>query len=332
MLGKKVAIDLGASRVRVMVKGEGTVADEPSLVAVADNGWETLGVGGDAPLRSAARGGHLVSPVDAGRVTDVAAVEALLSQLFIRAVGRQRVFKPDVMVAVPSGLSSEDRHLVLDILCRAGSRTSYLLDVPIAAAIGAGIEVAGRDGTLIVDVGGGTCDIAVLAREGCISGAMVVRGGRFLDAALAARVKVVHGVRILPSAAEQLKRELASAIPLHEERRLVVPCVDDNSTAGTVEISSDLVAGAIQPWLDGLAAAVAAVLEDTPARLLDHLRVNVGLLTGAGAWLRGLDRHLQSSCGIPFRLAAEPEGCTMRGCASALDNLDLLKRNFLYIH
>ncbi|MFN2451458.1 MAG: rod shape-determining protein [Candidatus Dormibacteria bacterium] len=327
MLGKKLGIDLGTNTVRVIARGESAVIVEPTVVALADNGWECLGFGARAGEVAEERSGvRLVRPV-AGAVLERAATEALLAQVVARAVGRQRIFKPDAVATVSPAMSGAHRRALLDALCRAGIRTAYLVDTPLAAAIGAGLRVDTPEGVLVIDVGAGTVEVAVLAREARLAGSTSARAGAALTGALGDAVSRAVGAKLAPGAAEQVKLELAALPVGQEERRLTVETVEGRPVAA----SSQMIDAEVDAWAHAAAMQVAAVLEDTPTPVLDLLHRSGGVLTGAGARLPGLERYLSDAAGLPIRLAADPDTATLRGCSVALDNLDMLKRNLLYI-
>jgi len=329
MLGKKVAIDLGSGVVRLFVKGEGIVYSEPALIALSRSD-EPLGIGVAALEAAALPGGRAIAPVRGGVVVVPAAIDMYLGQLLSRVAGRQRIFRPDAMVSVAAAMSGDGRRIILDGLARSGTRTAYLIDVPLAAAIGAGCNIASRESSLIVDAGEGTTEVAVLALEGTVAGVTLSKGGHDMDEAIIDAVRATHGAEVAPAVADVLKRELGSAVPLHEERVFRVAATR-HGTQEWINVSSNEVCAAVQPVVETIVDAVRRVLEDTPASLLASLRERTGMLTGGGSRLRGLDRHLAALTGMRFAVASDPEGATLRGCSSALDNLDLLKRNFLYV-
>jgi rod shape-determining protein MreB len=234
------------------------------------------------------------------------------------------------MVSVASALSGDDRRGILDALSKSGTRTAYMIDVPLAAAIGAGLDVASREGSLVVDAGAGCTHVAVIALEGTVAGAMLPLGGATMDRAIAERVAAAHGVALEPGVARMLKEQLGSALPPHEERVLRV-AARRGGAEEWVTVSSYDVSAAVRPMVDAIADAVRRTLEDTPRSLLNNVVMRGAALTGGGAKLQDLGRCLGAVAGMSFRLTDDAEGATLRGCASALDNLDLLKRNFLYI-
>src|SRR5205807_998514 len=331
MLGKKLAIDLGSSTLRVHVRGEGISLAEPSLVA-ADADGRCLSFGIEA-LHRAQRGDVALSrPIVDGQVADAAALDALFALIVNRVAGRQRIFKPDVMVVVASSMNGPDRRAVMEVATHAGARTTYLIDAPLAAAIGAGLPVSGPDGHLVVHLGGSTSDIAVISREGAIASQCLVHGGGHLTARLQEHVERRSGVLLDESTAEEAKREVGSAVAPHEERVITLSGLDRRRTGpGEVTVSSTEVCTLAREHLRVVATAVDAVLADTPAALLADVRERGGMLTGGATRLRGTDRLLAAVTGLPMQTAGDPENCAARGGAAAIENLDVLRRNFLYI-
>jgi len=317
LLGKKLAIDAGTSLVRLHVKGEQQVIVEPSLVAVD-------GATPDATT--------MVAPVHDGALGDLAAVEALLQHIVTRGIGRQRIFKPDLMLSVMSAMSGRDRRALMEIAVRTGARTTYLIDAPLAAATGAGMPVTTGHGHMVIDAGAGKTDVAVVAAESIIVGRCLRRGGRHLDAAVARCLAEAHGLIVDAAGAEDVKIEIGAAVPLPEERRLLVRGSDrDSGEPAEASVSSTEVGEVLRAQLDDLAATLREVLAETPASLLDDVRQGGAVLTGGAARLRGLDRFVSAAIGAPVRVAAEPDTCVVRGVAMALDTLDVTRRNFLYI-
>ena len=314
MLGKKLAIDAGTSAVRLHVKGEPQVVVEPSLVPVDGEG------------------GAMVAPLHDGALGDLAAVEALLQRVVTRGIGRQRIFKPDLMLGVMSVMSGRDRRALMEIAVRTGARTTYLLDAPLAAATGAGIPLSTAHGHMVLDVGAGKTDVAVVASESIIVGRCLRRGGRHLDAAVARHIAEAHGVMVDAATAEDVKVEIGAAVALPEERRLLVRGTDRESGEPVeVSVSSTEIGEVVRAQLDDLGATLREVLAETPASLLEDVRSSGAVLTGGAARLRGLDRYVSAAIGAPARVAAEAESCVVRGVAMALDTLDVTRRNFLYI-
>ncbi len=321
MLGKKLGVDLGTGTIRVITRGEGTVVAEPAVVAIQE-GEPTLSLLGTAAIEAAAgdRTLELRRPLRGGNIADRSALTALVQHAVNRAAGRQRIFKPDLVIAVRAGMSGDDRRSVLDAAARAGSRTVYLIDAAIAAAMGAGVAVSAPRASLVIDIGAGKTDVAVLALEGTVTSRSLSAGSDALYEVLHAHVESVHGVSLTSDQLRGANRLLVAAP--HEERTAEI---------GGVLLSSHELAPLVTEHLRVLDTALLEVLEETPAALRGDVKRAGLLLTGGGARLEGLERHLGVVSGCSARVASEPEGCTVRGTALAVDNLDVLRRNFMYI-
>jgi len=331
VLGKKIGIDLGTATSRLHLRGEGTIITEPSAVAIDVATGRVLSIGTAAHHAAEHDGVVLRHPLRDGELVDRVAAEAMLTGLVHRASGRQRIFRPDVMISVPSTLPGPERRFILDVAARSGARTAYLIDAPLAAALGAGLPVSAGTGRLIVDVGAGTVEMAVIAAEGVVAGRVSSRGSARLTAEIAGYVGGLHDADIAMADAEELKREIGSATRLAEERTLRVPARREGERVELVVGSVDVHA-ALLPWLRDLTTQVSEVLEECPARLARDVRERTGLnLTGGGAALRGLERHLAAALRLPVSVAGDPSGCVARGAGAALENLDVLRRTFLYV-
>ena len=331
MLGKKVGIDLGTSTVRLVVKGEGIIAGEPSVVALGTGGdWSS--VIGAAALDAAAASTRqrLYRPLMGGSVVDPVAARTLINHIVTRAVGRQRIFKPDVVIAVMAALPGDQRRALLEAALLAGARTAYLLDATIASAMGCGMRLSGPNGHMIVDIGAGKTDIAVLALEGTIAGrSLAGHGGQRLHASVADHLRDAHGVAVSADVVEDIIASLARVGP-HEERRLEVTGSRDG-VERAVSVTSTELAPCLDAHVRGIVAGVDEVMAGTPPVLLEDVRREGIVLCGGGARLEGLDRALAAASGLDVRVDGEPQLCAVRGTGYALDNLDVLKRSFMYI-
>ena len=331
MLGKKVGIDLGTSTVRLVIKGEGVIAGEPTVVALGTGGEWSSAVG-VAALDAVAEspGQRLYRPLLGGAIVDPVAARTLINHIVTRAVGRQRIFKPDVVVAVMSSLAGDQRRGLLEAAVLAGARTAYLLDAPFAAAMGCGMQLHGANGHLVIDIGAGKTDVAVLALEGTIAGrSLSGHGGQRLHACIADHLRRTHEVDLDAPDVEEVIASLVR-VGVHEERRLEM-----TGRAGSHDRSVTLTSTEFQPCLDAHVRPIVTALEDviaeTPETLLDDIREEGIVLCGGGARLEGLDRALAASSGFEVRVDGEPQLCAVRGTGYALDRFDVLKRNFMYI-
>ncbi len=321
MLGKKLGVDLGTSTVRVVTRGEASLIAEPAVVAIRD-GDAGLTLLGTSALEAAVedRTIELRRPIRGGDVRDQRALSVLMQLAVNRAVGRQRIFKPDLVVAVRAGMSGDDRRAVLEAAARAGARTVYLIDAAIAAAMGAGLTVTSAHAHLVIDIGAGKTDVAVLALEGTVAARSLVNGSEDLFDRLAAHVETMHGVDLDRAELRAAAHLLVAAS--HEERTAEI---------GGVLLSSHELSPLVTEYLRPLDAALLEVLDDTPAALHRDVRGTGIVLTGGGARLEGIERHVAHLTGMSARVAGEPEQCTVRGTGLAVDNLDVLRRNFMYI-
>ena len=333
MFSKKIGIDLGTASTRVYVRGEGMVLDEPSLAAVEIDGARVLAIGRHAAELADRSPGQvrLMSPMRDGAIADRSVVDQVLRQLVALAQGRQRLFRPEVMMCVPASATSEHRHLMTEAAIAAGARQAWLIEAPLAAAMGLDLPVAAAAGSAVCDAGAGGVQVAVISQSGVVAAQSVEAGGDRLDDAIAAWVRERHGVRLERRAAEALKLALGSAVPLDRPRTVEVTGEDATGAAATVTVSSGDVTEAIQDPLQSVAAAVREVLGQVPARLASGIAEHGLHLTGGGALLRGLDGFLARATGVPVRVPDDPRTCAVRGTRRALGEFELLQRRQLYM-
>ncbi|MFN2582418.1 MAG: rod shape-determining protein, partial [Candidatus Dormibacteria bacterium] len=254
----------------------------------------------------------------------------LINHIVTRAVGRQRIFKPDVVIAVMAALPGDQRRALLEAAILAGARTAYLLDAAIASAMGCGMKLGGPNGHLVVDIGAGKTDIAVLAMEGTIAGrSLAGHGGERLHGCIADHLRTAHGLIVDAHVVEDIIASVAR-VGAHEERRMDVTGSRDGNAVSESLTSTELTS-CLDAHVRGIASALDDVLAETPASLRDDIGGEGIVLTGGGARLEGLARALSASTGIHVHVDGEPQLCTVRGTGYALDNLDVLKRNFMYI-
>ena len=333
MFAKKIGIDLGTASTRVYVRGEGIVLDEPSVAAVDPGGERVIAVGRQALdlAERTARGARLVRPIREGAIAGGAPVEQVLRHLVNRAQGRQRLFRPEVMLCVPASATSEHRRAMAEAAIAAGARQAWLIEAPLAAAMGLGLPVAAAGGHAVCDLGAGGVQVAVIALSGVVTAQSAAAGGDHLDAAIASWVRERRGVSIDGRTAEELKVALGSAVAADRPRSVEVTGRDASGGAATVTVTSDDVTAAIQEPLRAVEAAVRDVLDQTPARLEADVAERGLHLAGGGALLRGLDVFLARAIGVPVRVADEPRTCAVRGTRRALGEFELLQRRQLYL-
>ena len=334
ILSKKIGIDLGTSTVLIYVKGEGIVVNEPSLVAVNRDGTRILAVGRQA-LEMEGRAPEsiqVVRPIREGVIADFVVTEGMLNHLIGKVQGRQRLFKPEIMICVPSGVTSVERRAITEAAISAGARQAWLIDEPLAAAIGAGLPIAEPRGNAICDVGGGTTEIAVISLSGMVVAHSIRVGGNRIDDAIAAYLKRKHNLLIGERTAEEAKIAVGSAVSMKQP--LVTEVCGRDLVTGLpkhVEVTSNDIVEAIQEPLRLIVGAVRDVLEETPPELVADIFERGMVLTGGGAQLRGLDRYLSMHTGIPAIVADEPQTIVVRGTGLALETFEVLKRNQSYL-
>jgi rod shape-determining protein MreB and related proteins len=334
VLSKKIGIDLGTSTVLIYVKGEGIVINEPSLVALNRDGTRILAVGRQA-LEMVGRAPdtiQVVRPMRDGVIADFVVTEGMLHHFIGKVQGRQRIFKPEIMVCVPSGVTSVERRAVTEAAISAGARQAWLIDEPLAAAIGAGLPIAEPRGNAICDVGGGTTEIAVISLSGMVVAHSIRVGGNRIDDAITTYMKRKHNLLIGERTAEEVKIAIGSAVLMKQP--LVTEVRGRDLVSGlprNLEVSSTEVTEAIQEPLRLIVGAVRSVLEETPPELAADIFDRGIVLSGGGAQLRGLDRYLAMHTGIPAVVADDPQTSVVRGTGLALEHFEVLKRNQSYL-
>jgi len=334
MLSKKIGIDLGTSTVLIYVKGEGIVINEPSLVAVNREGTRILAIGRAAfeMVGRAPDSIQIVRPMRDGVIADFVVTEGMLHHLIGKVQGRQRLFKPEIMICVPSGVTSVERRAVTEAAISAGARQAWLIDEPLAAAIGAGLPIAEPRGNAICDIGGGTTEIAVISLSGMVVAHSVRVGGNRIDDAIATYLKRKHNLLVGERTAEEAKVAAGSAVFMKQPLLTEVRGRDlVSGLPKNLEITSNEITEAIQEPLRLIVGAVRDVLEETPPELAADIFDRGLVLTGGGAQLRGLDRYFSMHTGIAAVVAQEPQTSVVRGTGQALENFEVLKRNQSYL-
>ena len=332
MLTKKIGIDLGTSTVLVYVKGEGVVLNEPALMATDEKGGRVIAIG-RAASDLVDRGGKVraVRPVRNGNGVDYNVAGALVQHVINRIVGRQRLFRPDVMLSVPPMVTGVERRTVLEATMQAGAKTAYLIDKPMAAAIGARISVATTEGVVVANLGAGSTDVAAIAQGEMLALETIRVGGEALDAAIEDVVEKSHDLRLRPGEAERLKLTIGSATAPAADAGLEVTAADGTGHPVTLRISAGDITSAIQEPLNAIAATVQRVAGQVPVERRPAVSRNGVILTGGGAQLHGIAEFMAARTGIPTRVARDPQTCVAVGTGMALDNLQVIRRGQHYI-
>jgi rod shape-determining protein MreB len=334
MFEKKIGIDLGTANVLVYVKGHGIVVQEPSMVAVSINDNKIVAVGQEARtmLGRVPEAIEVLHPLRDGVIADYVVTEAMLRYFIDRIAGRFRLFRPIVMVSVPVGVTSVEERAVRDAARQASGREAYVIPEPLAAAIGAGMPIDTPTGNMIVDIGGGTSEAAVVAMYGIVVSGSVRVGGVKFDEAIASYLRRKYNLMIGEQTAEDIKMTIASALPLEEPREMEVRGRDQ--VAGlprTIKISSDEVTEALAEPLSSVVGMVKSVLEQTPPELASDIIDRGMVLAGGGALLRNMDRMLTQQTGVPCYLAENPMACVALGAGRALDIYEAIRRSMVAV-
>jgi len=338
-LTKRLGIDLGTANSVVWLAGTGVVLNEPTVVAVTAEDGRVVAVGNEAKDMLGRTPGNITAsrPMRDGVIADYRITEAMLSYFIDRAVGRNRIFKPEVMICVPTGASQVERRAVIDATLAAGSRVAYLIEEPLAAAIGAKIPIAQPSGHMIVDIGGGSTEAAVISLGGVVVHKSARVAGNKIDEAIANYVKKTHNLIIGERMAEMIKITIGDAVP---EAR--TSSAAKNSLPDTMEIRGrDAVSGlprivtlnrtelteAILPVLQHIIGAIKRVLEETPPELAADIIDKGIVMAGGTSLLRNLDTLVTRMTGVPAHVADEPLLCVVRGTGVAIENIELYKRS-----
>ena len=332
IFGKKLGIDLGTTNTLVHIPNRGIVLNEPSVVAISVMDKRVLAVGSEAKEMLGRTPDTIVAsrPLKEGVIADYKTTEAMLRYFINKALGGVRFFRPEVMIAVPAGITSTERRAVIDATIQAGAKAAYIIKEPIAAAIGANIPIGSASGHMIIDMGGGTSEVAVISLGGIVANTSVRIGGNKFDAAIQEHTRKKHGVAIGERTAEELKIQIGSALPLEE--KLIMDIKGRDMVSGlptTLRLTSDDITAAIQNELMGIIQAVKSVLQNTPPELSADVIDKGMVLSGGSALLRNMDKLLTQETGVPAYVADEALLCVAKGTGVALDNLDSYKRSIL---
>lgn len=329
-LRKNIAIDLGTANTLVWVAGEGLIVNEPTVVAISADDSKVVAVGEEAKRMLGRTPEALIAsrPMRDGVIADYRVTEAMLRYFVGKVTGRFQFFKPDVMVCVPAGCTQVERRAALDATLSAGAGHAYLLDEPLAAAIGAQIPVSAPSGHMIVDVGGGSTEAAVISLGGVVTHKSVRVAGNKIDEAIQSHLKKKHNLIIGDQTAEDIKLKIGSATSLAKEEKLEVSGRDlVFGLPRTVTVTSSEVTEAMKPVLTQIIGAVKGVLEDTPPELAADIIDKGIVMSGGTSLLRNFDKLMTQETGVPAHVADEPLLCVVRGTGLVLENIELWKRN-----
>ena len=326
LLGRNIGIDLGTTSVIIYTQGKGVVLDEPSAVAYKTQTRRLCAVGQKAfdMLERSPDSLRVVQPMRDGVVSDFTATRQMLTR-YLTKVCSNSIFKPNVVVCMPSGVTNLEKRTVLDIVTAAGAGRACLMEEPLAAALGAGVDTAAATGTLVVDIGGGTTDIAVITQGSIAVSSSVKVAGNAFDEAIIRQVRRERDVIIGHKTAERIKTTIGCAVLPEAELFLTVKGKNYISNLpATLEVSSTDCFLAMREQIEAISEAVRSLLEITPPELVGDIASNGIVLTGGGAMLLRMSDAIRNKTGIKTRLAENPRTCVARGIGKALGNLELL--------
>ena len=325
--GENIGIDLGTATVLVYIKGQGIVIREPSVVAIDKDTNTILAVGEEARRMLGRTPGNIVAirPLREGVISNYEVTEKMLQYFIEKAMGKRSFVKPTIAVCVPSSVTEVEKRAVEDATRQAGARRVHIIEEPIAAAIGSGIDISRACGSMVVDIGGGTAEIAVISLGGIVASRSVRMAGDMFDQAIIAFIKRKYNLLIGERTAEQIKIEIGSAYPMESEMTLEIK--GRNLVDGlpkNVIVHSEDVREALLECLVKITSAIKETLERTPPELSADIIDRGITLTGGGALLRGLDQLIQSETGIDVHVAEDPLDCVAKGAGAVLDHVDVL--------
>jgi rod shape-determining protein MreB and related proteins len=328
LLGRDMAVDLGTANTLVYVRGRGIILNEPSVVAVNMKDGRPLAVGAEAKRMIGRTPSHIqaIRPLKDGVIADFEICEKML-RYFIQRVHQRRFAKPRMVICVPSGITGVEQRAVMEAAEYAGARKAYIIEEPMAAAIGAGLPVHEPTGNMVVDIGGGTTEVAVISLGGIVTSQSVRIGGDELDDAIISYIKKEYSLALGERTSEEIKIALGSAFPLEEELHAEIRGRDlVTGLPKTVVVSTEEIRRAIDEPVSSIIDAVKVTLDKTPPELAADIMEQGIVLTGGGALLHGLDARLQEETGMPMVVARDPLNCVAIGSGQCLEEFEALKQ------
>ena len=322
---KDMGIDLGTANTLVHVKGRGIVLQEPSVVALQRDTKQILAVGDEAKRMIGRTPGNIIAirPMKDGVIADFEVTQTMLKHFIAKANKSKSIIKPRVVVCVPSGITEVEKRAVTDATLQAGAREAYLLEEPMAAAIGSGLPVDEPTGSMVVDIGGGTTEVAVISLGGIVASRSIRIGGDEMDEAIIQHIKKSYNLMIGERTAEEVKIQIGSAFPLEEEEETEIRGRDlVTGLPKTIPVTSTEIYKALSEPVSALIEAIKITLEKTPPELSSDVMGRGIMLTGGGALLRRFDKLVAEETGMPVHMAEEPLLCVVKGAGAALESIE----------
>lgn len=332
IFSKKLGIDLGTANTLVFLPGKGIILNEPSVVAVSEQDNKILAIGVEAKGMIGKTPESIITycPMKDGVIADYRVTEAMLRYFINKAMGKFNFFKPDVMVSVPAGVTSTERRAVVEAAIKAGAKNAYVVKEPILAAIGAGIPIYESKGHMVVDIGGGTTDVAVISLGGIVASTSVKCAGNKIDQAIADYIKKTFNLAIGDRTAEEVKIKIGAAVLLEEELRATIKGRDYiQGLPRSVQVSTNEIVKAIDPELKQIVKAIKDVLQETPPELASDIIDHGIIMTGGSSLLRNLTDLVYRKTGVKATLAEDAIYCVAQGTGIALEHLNVYKKTVL---
>lgn len=332
MLRKKIGIDLGTTNILVYLPKKGVVINEPSVVAISTTDKKILAVGVEAKEMLGKTPDTIIArrPLKDGVIADYRTTEAMLRYFINKALGGLRILRPEVMVAVPAGITSTERRAVVDATMAAGAKAAYIIKEPIVAAIGAGIPIGSPSGNMIIDSGGGTTEVAVISLGGIVASSSVRIGGNKLDQAILEYTRRNYNLAIGERTAEDIKINIGAALPMKEPMTMEVRGRDMiTGLPRTITLTTNDVVEAVKISMEGMVEAIKEVLHNTPPELAADVIDKGIIMSGGTSLLRNIDQLISKATGVPAYVADDALFCVAKGTGIALENLEAYKRSIL---
>lgn len=332
MFVKKIGIDLGTTNTLVFVPKKGIIINEPSVVSISVLDNKIIAVGNEAKEMVGRAPDSIIvaKPLKDGVIADYRVTEAMLRYFIRKAIGKIGFIKPEVLVSIPAGITSTERRAVIEATINAGAKAAYLVKEPVLAALGAKISINSASGNIILNVGGGTTEVAVISLGGIVNWSSARVGGNKIDAAIVDYIKKKHGLAIGERTAELIKIAIGSATKQAVEEKINVRGRDlGTGYPKTIELSSNEITDSIQEQLREIIQTVKNVLQDTPPEICSDIIYKGIIISGGGALLKNIDTLVNKITGVPAHIADDPLLCVAKGTGLVLNNLDIYKRNIM---
>lgn len=334
MILKRLGVDLGTTNILFYIPQKGIVINEPSVVALEVSQNKIMAIGQEAKEMLGRTPESIIAahPLKDGVIANFAITRSMIRYYINRLSGRIRLFKPEMMISVPAGATSTERRAVMDAANQAGAKATYLIKEPVAAALGAGVPIASASGNMIIDIGGGTSEVAVISLGDIIASSSVRVGGNRFDEAIANQVRKKYNLVIGEVTAEQIKIKIGSALPRKKEISMEVSgCNTITGLPESVMVSSSEITIALREPLNEIIAAVKSVLQKTPPELASDVMDKGIVMTGGGSLLAGVDVLFTKVTGVPCQTAEDPTLCVAKGTGAAIENLENFKKSVLWL-